>query len=159
MKRIAKIILGAVGLTVVVGVGSLVLFAWWFVHPVVVQTRAGRTYMNSLNEKDIQQWVDRSKLYLINYVPRAHPTNSVPIPPELKALKIVRIYVWKDTVWYLWVGGLDHTALEVKRLHDDAFEVTAIYSDEESKVIWRTESSNNIIRLPLVTPPTNGESS
>jgi hypothetical protein len=39
-------------------------------------------------------------------------------------------------VEYMWMGGLDHTGLEVERLSDNTFQFYAGYNDKEGKIIW-----------------------
>jgi hypothetical protein len=63
------------------------------------------------------------------------------IPPELKALGIIRIDETTNMVRYMWMGGFDHTGLEVERLSDDTFQFYAGYNDKEGKIIWPRKSN------------------
>ncbi len=92
--------------------------------------------MDSLTEKDIQVWVERTKKFLNEYDPKAYIIGAKPVPPELKQLKILRID--EDTNWvsYVWAGGLDHTELYIERMADGEFQFTARYNDESNRVIW-----------------------
>ena len=92
--------------------------------------------MDSLTDKDIQVWTQRTQKYLEEYNPNADMIGSKPVPPELRQLKILRIDETSNEVDYFWMGGFDHTALEVHRLSDGNFRFTALYDDESNKVIW-----------------------
>ena len=96
---------------------------------------AGRQYMDSLTDTDIQRWIERSKEYLAHANPQEDPIGAVPVPDDLKNLGIRRIDLWPDHVVYVWVGGLDHTSLSVKQT-DGGYVVFARYNDETGKVIW-----------------------
>jgi hypothetical protein len=114
-----------------------------FILPIVVtvlswdkQMSTGRKYMDSLTEKDFQAWTDRTKKYLDEYYPKAGRIGAKSVPPELKALGIIRIDETANMVEYMWMGGLDHTGLEVERLSDNTFQFYAGYNDKEGKIIW-----------------------
>jgi len=92
--------------------------------------------MDSLTEKDFKVWIDRTKKYLDEYDPKADMISAKSIPPELKALGIIRIDETTNMVRYMWMGGFDHTGLEVERLSDDTFQFYAGYNDKEGKIIW-----------------------
>jgi len=100
------------------------------------QMDAGRKYMNSLTEKDFQVWTERTQKYLSEFDPKAYPIGAKPVPPELQQLKILRIDESTNYVGYVWMGGMDHTALFVKRMTDGGFQFTAMYNDQSNKVIW-----------------------
>jgi hypothetical protein len=97
---------------------------------------AGQIYMDSLTEKDIHIWEERTKKYLDEYVHGEADFYDKDVPLELRQLGILGVH--KDTNWvsYIWVGGFDHTSLEVERMTDGHFQFTAEYSDESNKVIW-----------------------
>ena len=61
-----------------------------------------------------------------------------PIPSDLKDLGIRRIDVDKagGSVWYVWVGGLDHTFPEIRRTEQGDYRFIANYDEESSRVIW-----------------------
>jgi hypothetical protein len=82
---------------------------------------AGAKYMNSLTEKDFQVWIDRTEKFLAEYDPKVGHIGSKPVPPELKQLKILRIDEGTNWVGYVWMGGLDHTELLVRRLEHILF--------------------------------------
>ena len=112
------------------------------------QMEAGKQYMNSITEKDIPVWIERTQGYLKEYEPNLYPigvysSDKKPIPPELSALKIIRIDIGKDQVSYVWCGGFDHTELRVERNEDDNFMFTAQYDDHASKVIWPKDINQN----------------
>ena len=107
------------------------------------QMAAGRTYMKSLRESDMPLWIERSEHLLAEYRPDVPPvgvyddvTHSKPIPPDLARLKIVRVDIFEDRVCYVWMGGMDHTYLEARRLTGDGFTLIAHYNDYESEVVW-----------------------
>ena len=110
------------------------------------QMAAGRSYMDSLTEKDFQVWIDRTKQLLSEYEPGTRTisvygegTDAKPIPTDLLRLKIIRIDLSEDNVSYVWLGGLDHTELRVQRLKDGSFKFVAQYNDYQTKVIWPKE--------------------
>ena len=87
-------------------------------------------------------WVERSKRLLAEYRPDVHlvgvydgVTSRKPIPPDLARLKIVRVDIFEDRVCYVWMGGMDHTYLEARRLPDGNFTLVAHYN-AQSEVIW-----------------------
>lgn len=101
----------------------------------------GRVYMDSLTRDDVHAWIGRTKQILSEspntYAIGVYGSGGKPIPPDLDKLGIIRIdIVDKDEVRYVWMGGLDHTELEVHRLEDGSFKLIAHYNDERSKVIW-----------------------
>jgi hypothetical protein len=108
------------------------------------QMTVGEVYMDSLTEKDIQEWIVRTNTLLSEYEPGTQPigvygSSGKAIPPDLSELKIIRIDVSENRVSYVWMGGLDHTELEVHRLNNGIFIFTAHYNDERSRVIWPKE--------------------
>ncbi|MCX6898652.1 MAG: hypothetical protein NT105_08140 [Verrucomicrobia bacterium] len=130
------------GLLIVVGVSIPV---YNFIAPIERQMKAGRKYMDSLTEPDIQRWIERTKVYLAGYDPQKPTIGSMLVPPDLKALKIIRIDVTQDRVVYVWMGGFDHTDLAVERLQDDGFKVTANYDDKRSRVIWESKAPKTLL--------------
>ena len=125
MKSPTKTGLKFFGLVVFVGVA--VLFCIYifpivcFIHDARRQMTAGAKYMNSLTEKDFQVWIDRTEKFLAEYDPKVGHIGSKPVPPELKQLKILRIDEGTNWVGYVWMGGLDHTELLVRRLEHILF--------------------------------------
>jgi hypothetical protein len=100
--------------------------------------------MDSLTEGDVQVWIARTKKLLSEFEPGTGPIGvygygAKPIPADLQKLKIIRIDISEDQVRYVWMGGLDHTELEVHRMKDGSFKLIAHYNDERSKVIWPKE--------------------
>ena len=94
---------------------------------------AAKKYMNSLTDKDIQVWIQRTQHYLKN-----PPTNFGlgPLPPELQQLGMTGIEENSNYVDYMWLGGMDYTALEVVRMDDGDFQVFAIYTPYTNRMIW-----------------------
>ena len=99
--------------------------------------------MDSLTEKDIQVWVDRTKKYLAEYDPAAYTIGSKPVPPELKQLRILRIDEESNLVCYVWAGLEAHTELDVKQMADGNFQFTEWYGGV-SRVIWPKTTNTDI---------------
>ena len=95
----------------------------------------GRKYMDSLTESDFKIWADRTQKYLSEFDPKAYVIGAVPVSPELKQLKILRIDESTNWVGYVWMGGMDHTALFVERMSDGSFKFTARYNDAEERIL------------------------
>jgi hypothetical protein len=115
-----------------------------FFHSIDESMAVGQKYMDSLTEKDIQIWVERTKKYFDEYGQGEAEIYRKDVPHELRQLGILGIH--KDTNWvgYVWVGGFEHTSLVVERMTDGGFQFTAEYSDESNKVIWpKTLNTNN----------------
>lgn len=131
-----------------IGIGWLL---YLYVVPVVgmisamrAQMRVGEVYMDSLTEKDVQKWIERTSALLSKYKPGTdsigtYGSRDKPIPPDLMELKIIRIDVDENRVSYVWLGGLDHTELVVQRMSDGSFTFTAHYNDISSRKIWPNE--------------------
>jgi hypothetical protein len=112
--------------------------------------------MKSLTEADIMQWISRTEKLLTEYQPGGHPIGvygdgAKPIPPDLERLKIIRIDVLEDQVGYVWMGGMDHTELIVRRSPDGAFTLIARYNDARSEVIW-PKRPNQAMQLTASKP-------
>ena len=105
------------------------------------QMDEGQKYMDFLTEKDFQLWTERTQKYLLEFDPKAYPTGVKPVPPELQQLTIIRIDEGSNYVGYIWMGGMDHTGLFIKRLTDGSFQFTARYNDESNRVIWPKASA------------------
>ena len=105
------------------------------------QMAAGSAYMKSLKESDMPPWIERSRHLLAEYRPNMHPIgvyglHDKPVPTDLARLKIARIDIFENKVCYVWMGGMDHTYLEARRLPNGAFTFVAHYNDYQSEVIW-----------------------
>ena len=106
------------------------------------QMSAGSAYMKSLKQDDVQRWIDRTKKFLSECDSKSqsigvYGMGGKPIPPDLQQLKIIRIDISPNQVRYVWMGGIGpRTDLEVDRLPDGSFTLTAHYSDADSEVIW-----------------------
>ena len=126
---IVSLVIGLFAFTIKLLVGD-------FFHGYDTQMATAQKYMDSLTEKDIQIWVERTGKYLDESGKRETDIYSKDVPPELRQLGILGIH--KDTNWvsYIWLGGLEHTSLEVERMTDGSFQFTAEYNDESNKVIW-----------------------
>jgi hypothetical protein len=108
--------------------------------------------MDSLTDKDIQQWIDRSIQYLARYDSHLG-TGSFDSPPDLAKLRILRIDLLdSDRVDYVWCGGFEHTELRIERLEDRSFKVTAQYNDDHSRLLWPKQVDIKALRLPTSDP-------
>jgi hypothetical protein len=158
LKRSVKISLLVAGGILIVGAAVPVVTFFYIGGS---QYLAGRKYMDSLTEADIQTWIDRTKVYLTEYDPtRAGFSGNgygigyaKPVPADLERIKILRIDILQDSVKYVWLGGLDHTWLVVTRLSNTNFKVVARYSDEHSRVIREGKDANISLELTLPTAP------
>jgi hypothetical protein len=132
-----------IALTILVSLVLVVLAVPFFglFYPMMQQMHAGRKYMDSLTDVEIQKWIDRSKDYLAHAEPNEYPIGARPVPSDLKALKILRIDLRTNSVVYVWCGGLDHTYLTVNE-RGGSYEVVAGYDDAHSKVIWPKINAN-----------------
>ena len=73
------------------------------------QMSVAKKYMDSLTDKDIQAWIQRSQKYLEEYAP-----TDFDAPPELQQLGISGIEeLSSNEIDYVWLGGMDNTALDV----------------------------------------------
>jgi hypothetical protein len=101
----------------------------------------GAKYMKSLTDSDVPPWIERTKQLLSEWTPELHPIGAYglggkPVPAELQQLGIIRIDILRDQVRYVWMGGMDHTELEVDQLADGTFRFVAHYNDHKNEVIW-----------------------
>jgi hypothetical protein len=117
------------------------------------QTRTGAAYMKSLKDDEVQHWIDRTKKLLSEYDGKesigVFGMEAKPIPPDLQQLKIIRIDISPNQVRYVWTGGMNpRVDLEVDRLSDDTFKLTAHYSDTDSEVIWPRTSNQSMKPAP-----------
>jgi hypothetical protein len=140
--RDIRSIVGIIALTFALWSLGMVYLGWsgWPFQYFHSQMAAGQVYMDSLTEKDIQVWTERTKKLLSEYEPVTGPigvfgsgSDAKRIPADLSELKIIRIDMSEDNVSYVWLGGLDHTELRVHRLMDGSFEFVAQYNDETPK--------------------------
>jgi hypothetical protein len=88
MKGSTKTGLKIFGLVIFIGVAWL---TYAYIFPIAGliyygnrQMKAGQKYMDSLTERDVQVWVNRTKKYLAEFDPKADMIGSKPVPPELK---------------------------------------------------------------------------
>jgi hypothetical protein len=110
-------------------------------YPMMRQMHAGRKYMDSLTDVEIEKWIDRSKEYLAHADPKEYPIGARPVPSDLRALKILRVDLRTNSVVYVWCGGLDHTYLTVNE-REGSYQVIAGYDDQHSKVLWPKRNAN-----------------
>ena len=138
---LARIALAILGLLVIAIVG---IGVWLYTGPFSVwrhQMATGATYMKSLKDSDVPPWIERTTRLLAEWSPSLHPVGAYglggkPVPADLQQLGIIRVDILQDQVRYVWMGGMDHTELEVDRLADGTFRFVAHYNDYKSEVIW-----------------------
>jgi hypothetical protein len=108
-----------------------------FVRGMMEQMKAGRAYLDSLSDNDIQHWVSRADTLLAEQTNVADGIRHIPVPEDLKTLKILAIdVVPPDCVVFKWLGGMDHTGLTVQRSSNGQHTVTARYDDEHVRQLW-----------------------
>jgi hypothetical protein len=150
MKKSRKIITIIIGLVFLIIIGfpflRFIFEMASFEYDLEKHMKIGQKYLDSLTDKDIQVWIQRSEKYL-----KDDPTTNTmewddkPVPPELEQLKIVDIEVLSNEVDYVWVGGMDHTELDVERMTDGSFQFVAVYNNYSNRVIWpKTANGKNL---------------
>jgi hypothetical protein len=93
--------------------------------------------MDSLSDSDIQNWVGRADSLLAEQTNVAERIRDIPVPEDLKKLKILAIdVVQPDCVVFKWLGGFDHTGLIVQKGSNGTHTVTARYDDEHVRQLW-----------------------
>ncbi|HEY5345744.1 MAG TPA: hypothetical protein VIK62_05310 [Verrucomicrobiae bacterium] len=119
-KTVLKI-LGAIALIPICYLTYMSFLMVGLFHSIDTGITEGQKYMDSLTEKDIPIWSDRTQKYLNEFGKGEDDVYLKDIPPELRKLGILGIH--KDTNWvsYVWVGGFEHTSLEVERMADGSF--------------------------------------
>lgn len=102
------------------------------------QMAAGKKYMDSLTDKDIQAWIRRTQEYLTKYPPTNFDVDldSNSVPSDLQKLGMIGIEVETNSVDYSWLAGIDDTSLYVERMSNGDFQVTAVYTPYTNRVIW-----------------------
>lgn len=120
-----------------------------FIRMGMRQVRAGRRLMDSLKDADIQKWIQRADTLLAdtNMPPTGYPPpiGYTPIPEDLAALGIQRIDIRPpDYVAFVWLGGIDHTELVIKKETTGEHAVIARYDDEHERQIWPKETTKSI---------------
>jgi hypothetical protein len=133
------------------------------------QMATGATYMKSFKDSDVPPWIERTKRLLAEWKPGLHPVGAYglggkPVPADLQQLGVIRIDILQDQVRYVWMGGMDHTELEVDRLEDGGFRFIAHYNEAQSEVIWpkrpnqamELTTSHRTILLSLTTALSSG---
>jgi hypothetical protein len=149
----------SIAIAVVLAIGVVVAFKLSFPVRFAEEMRAqmtvGANYMKSLKDRHIPPWIERTERLLAERDPAVHPigvydslSGGKPIPSDLQSLKIIRIDILENRVLYVWMGGMDHTYLEARRLPDGTFTFVAHYSDYESEVIWPKRSNHAMERTP-----------
>jgi trehalose-6-phosphate synthase len=138
MKKSTKAIIAISGLTILI----IICFPFLrFIFEMVSfesdlekHMKIGQKYMDSLTDKDIQVWIQRSQKYLEEDKPTDFVTKDA--PPDLQKLDIVGIEEETNWIDYVWVGGMDRTDLSVKQMTNGSFQVTVFYNIYSNKVIW-----------------------
>src|SRR5580698_405840 len=143
MKTITKaLIAGSMAILVIIGF-PLVRFVYemaiWS-YDDEKQMAAGKKYMDSLSDKDIQAWIQRTQKYLTEYpstnfyIDVDMDTNS--FPTDLQKLGMKAIHVLPGEVDYLWLAGVDGTGPAVSQESNGDYQVTAVYTPYSDRMIW-----------------------
>lgn len=136
MKKSTIAIIAICGLVIQGAMVSVIIFSRVFdIGASKEQMDAAKKYMDSLTDKDIQAWIQRSQKYF-SESPTNFALGLAPVSPDLQKLGIAGIEVYTDDVSYVWFGGMDNTALDVARISNGVFQVTAVYTPYSNKVIW-----------------------
>jgi len=98
------------------------------------QMNDAKKYMDSLTDKDIQAWIQRTQTILKEDAPGEFTNRDA--PPDLEHLGITGIEEHTDEVDYVWFGGMDNTALDVERMSNGTFQVIAVYTPYSKRMIW-----------------------
>lgn len=132
MKRFAIGVIVTCGLTVLI----FVIFFGEIFDPFDSreQMDAAKKYMDSLTEKDIQAWIQRAQTDLEADNPMDFTTRDA--SPDLQKLGMTGIEENSNYIDYMWLGGMDYTALEVKLISNGVFRVTAIYTPYSNRILW-----------------------
>jgi hypothetical protein len=93
-----------------------------------------KMYMDSLTDKDIQAWINRTQTILRDGAPGEFTNRTV--PPDLQRLGIAGIEESTNEVDYVWFGGMDNTALDVVLTSNRDFQVFAVYTPYSNQMIW-----------------------
>ena len=129
-RWIAYVFLGAIIVLMVV-----VFFGTYFdIGASKKQMNDAKKYMDSLTDKDIQAWIQRTQTILREDAPREFTNRDA--PPDLEHLGITGIEEHTDEVDYVWFGGMDNTALDVERMSNGTFQVIAVYTPYSERMIW-----------------------
>src|SRR5215469_5170403 len=112
MNRVKKFILWMCGLVLllvlIIGIlwGRDIFEMYYVFHQWSKQMETGRVYMDSLTDKDIQIWIQRTEKYLKEDSPGSYTIDAKPVPHDLKQLGIFRIDEGPNVVEYDWMGGM-----------------------------------------------------
>jgi len=98
------------------------------------QMDAAKKYMDSLTDKDIQAWRQRAKTDLKQDDPNGFTNRDVPL--NLQRLGISGIEEQSNEVDYVWLGGMDDTAMDFVLMSNGNFQVFAAYTPYSNKMIW-----------------------
>lgn len=131
----------AIIITVVLGLlvlaGAVLAPPAIFIYRMSRQMDAGRAVLDALTEPELELWLARSealwKKFEGHYDMGVYHDGIRPLPSDLAALKLIRIDVYDDSIYYVWVGGMDHCSLIVERKSDGYAYFTAEYSDDKRK--------------------------
>ena len=105
--------------------------AEWAAHSADQQGK-GIDYMKSLSESEAKVVVQESLALMTSAVDADRPLKP-PIPQEWQSRGVIRIDVSNDTVSYIWLGGMEHTFLDVRLEENGDCKVMAHYDDDKSE--------------------------
>lgn len=144
MTQAKKILLGLLagaGFLLLAYIGYMIFIVSTLTTDWREQMDTGIAYMESLTEHDVPYWIGISQNYLAQ--PCLAASTGCPIliedeiPADLRDLGISSIRVSQDEVYYVWLGGMDHTYLLVRQEPNQSFSLIAHHNDETPPdVLW-----------------------
>lgn len=121
------------------------IFMEAFLFSLNSQMHKGQQFMDPMNSSDFSWWESRTKEFLKEYDLQKDPMywyeGSI-IPKDLSDLGILRIDIYKDSICYVWAGGMDHTYLDVVRNSDGTFYFRGRYDEKSEKILHDEEKDN-----------------
>ncbi|MEO1093712.1 MAG: hypothetical protein AAFX01_02280 [Cyanobacteria bacterium J06638_28] len=140
-KKIRLGLLMGAGFLLLAYIGYMVFIVSTLITGWSEQMDTGIAYMESLTEHDVPYWIEISQDYLAQ--PCLAASTGCPIliedeiPSDLRDIGIMSVRVHQDEVYYVWLGGMDHTYLLVSQEPDQSFSLIAHHNNEiPSKVLW-----------------------
>jgi hypothetical protein len=134
-RKIAQVLLAGSLIAFIVAI----IYAWPLIEfsildDVPAQKKAAKKYMDSLTDKDLQAWIQRTQTILKEDHPNRFVARNASL--GLERLGITGIEENSNEVDYVWLGGIDYTGLFVEQMSNGNFEAIAVYSPSSNRVIW-----------------------
>jgi hypothetical protein len=104
------------------------------------QMHKGQKFMDSMDADDFYRWESMTKEFLKEYDSKKDPmyrygTGGSAMPKDLSDFGVLRIDIYRDSVCYVWAGGMDHTYLDVVRNSDGTFFFRGRYDERSEKLL------------------------